>query len=270
MRRESDLPTEDQGVDMTSPILLTGGTGTLGGHVVPLLRGAGHDVRILSRGLHEAGEGVEYVRGDLREGDGLEAAVDGVGTVLHLAGAPKGDAEATGNLVRAASDAGVQHLVYISVIGADRVPLGWFRSKLAAEQALAESGLPWTTLRAAQFHDLTLSLLEKMAKLPVVPVPGGLRLQPVDSGDVAARLVELTLGRPAGLVPALAGPSVYGLGDLARSYLQARGKRRPQLPIRMPGKAGRAYRAGENLATDGADLGKRTWEEFLSDRMAAR
>jgi uncharacterized protein YbjT (DUF2867 family) len=252
---------------MTSPILLTGGTGTLGRLVVPLLRDAGYDVRVLSRHSHEPGDGVEYVTGDLLEGEGIEPAVDGAELILHLAGGPKGDEEATRNLVRAASRAGVQHLVYISVIGADRVPLGYFRSKLGAERAVADSGVPWTTLRAAQFHDLVLTVVQKMAKLPVVPVPGGLRFQPVDSGEVAARLVELTLGKPAGLVPDLAGPKVYGMAELVRGYLQARGKRRLMMPIRMPGKAGRAYRAGENLSREGASVGRRTWEDFLAERL---
>ena len=252
---------------MTSPILLTGGTGTLGRLVVPLLRDAGYDVRVLSRHSHEPGDGVEYVTGDLLEGEGIEPAVDGAELILHLAGGPKGDEEATRNLVRAASRAGVQHLVYISVIGADRVPLGYFRSKLGAERAVADSGVPWTTLRAAQFHDLVLTVVQKMAKLPVVPVPGGLRFQPVDSGEVAARLVELTLGKPAGLVPDLAGPKVYGMAELVRGYLQARGKRRLMMPVRMPGKAGRAYRAGENLSREGAFVGRRTWEDFLAERL---
>jgi uncharacterized protein YbjT (DUF2867 family) len=252
---------------MTSPILLTGGTGTLGRLVVPLLRDAGYDVRVLSRHSHEPGDGVEYVTGDLLEGEGIEPAVDGAELILHLAGGPKGDEEATRNLVRAASRAGVQHLVYISVIGADRVPLGYFRSKLGAERAVADSGVPWTTLRAAQFHDLVLTVVQKMAKLPVVPVPGGLRFQPVDSGEVAARLVGLTLGKPAGLVPDLAGPKVYGMAELVRGYLQARGKRRLMMPVRMPGKAGRAYRAGENLSREGASVGRRTWEDFLAERL---
>jgi uncharacterized protein YbjT (DUF2867 family) len=252
---------------MTSPILLTGGTGTLGRLVVPLLRDAGYDVRVLSRHSHEPGDGVEYVTGDLLKDEGIESAVDGAEIILHLAGGPKGDDEATRNLVRAASRAGVQHLVHISVIGADRVPLGYFRSKLGAERAVADSGVPWTTLRAAQFHDLVLTVVQKMAKLPVVPVPGGLRFQPVDSGEVAARLVELTLGKPAGLVPDLAGPKVYGMAELVRGYLQARGKRRLMMPIRMPGKAGRAYRAGENLSREGASVGQRTWEDFLAERL---
>lgn len=152
---------------MASPIPVTGGTGTLGAHVVPLLRASGHDVRILTRRARPAANGIEYVTGDLLEGEGVEAAVDGAQTVLHLAGGPKGDDEATRALVRAATRAGVRHLVHISVIGADRSPLAWMRTKLEAERAVADSGIPWTTLRAAQFHDVVLTMVEKMAKLPV-------------------------------------------------------------------------------------------------------
>jgi uncharacterized protein YbjT (DUF2867 family) len=250
---------------MTSPILVTGGTGTLGRLVVPRLREAGRDVRVLSRHSHESCDGIEYVTGDLLKGEGIEPAVDGAEIILHLAGGQnaKGDEEATRNLVRAASRAGVRHLVSISVIGADRVPLGYFRNKLGVEQAVADSGLPWTTLRAAQVHDLVLTLAKSMAKLPVIPTPSAIRFQPVDAGEVAARLVELTLGKPAGLVPDLVGPKVYGMADLIRGYLRARGKRRLMMPVPLPGKAGRAYRAGENLSLEGAAVGQRTWEEFL-------
>jgi uncharacterized protein YbjT (DUF2867 family) len=254
-------------VTMTMTTLLTGGTGTLGRLVLPLLRADGHEVRVLSRQRRRSVDGVEYVTGDLLRNEGIRAAVDGAELIVHLAGGPKGDDQATGNLVRAVTPARVRHLVYISVIGAERVPLGYFRSKLGAERMLAESGLPWTTLRAAQFHDLILTVMQKLAKLPVVPVPGGVRFQPVDAGEVASRLVELALGRPAGLVPDLAGPKVYEMADLVRGYLRARGKRRPLLPVRMPGKAGRAYRAGENLSLAGPAGGKRTWEEFLAERL---
>jgi uncharacterized protein YbjT (DUF2867 family) len=252
---------------MTSSILVTGGTGTLGRHVTPLLLDAGCKVRVLSRRSHEFRDGLEFVTGDLLKDEGIEPAVDGAEIVLHLAGGPKGDDEATRNLVRAASRAGVRHLVCISVIAADRVPIGYFRSKLGEERAVAESGLPWTTLRAAQFHELILIVLQKMAKLPVIPVPRGVRMQPVDSRDVAARLAELALGTPAGLVPDLAGPNVYGMADLVRGYLRARGKHRLTMPVRVPGKAGRVYRAGENLSLEGADVGTRTWEDFLAERL---
>jgi len=250
---------------MAPPILVTSGTGTLGRQVVPLLRESGRNVRVLSRQSHESADGVEYVVGDLLKDQGIEPAVAGVDTILHLAGGPKGDDEATRNLVRAASRAGARHVVYISVIGADRVPLGYFGQKLAAERAVADSGVPWTTLRAAQFHDLLFKVVRGMSKLPVIPVPGGVRFQPVDSGEVAARLAGLTLDGPAGLAGELAGPKVYEMGDLVRGYLRLRGKRRLLVPVRLPGKAGRAYRAGENLSLD-ADEGGRPWEEFLAER----
>ncbi len=254
---------------MTSPILVTGGTGTLGSLVVPLLRGAGHDVRVLSRHGHESRDGITYVTGDLLKNQGIEAAVSGVETVLHLAGGAKGDAEATANLVRAASGAGVRHLVYISVVGADQMPIGYFRNKAGAERVIAESGLPWTTMRAAQFHDLVLTVMKGMTKLPVIPAPGAVRFQSVDAAEVAARLVDLTLGEPAGLVPDLVGPEVHTMPELVRGYLRATGKHRPLLPVRVPGKAGKAYRAGANLARDGAVVGKRTWADFLAERLRA-
>jgi uncharacterized protein YbjT (DUF2867 family) len=260
---------------MTSDILVTGGTGTLGRLVIPRLRDADGKVRVLSRRTHEAADGIEYVTGDLATGEGIEAAVAGAGIIVHCAGSAKGDEEKARNLVRAAARAGTPHLVYISVVGADRIPVasradramfGYFGAKLAAERVVADSGLPWTTLRATQFHDLVLTTARQMTKLPVIPVPAGIRFQPIDASEVAARLVELTLGKPAGLVPDMAGPRVYGMADLLRGYLRARGKHRMMVPVRLPGQAARAVRAGANLAPQRA-VGHRTWEDFLAERV---
>ena len=163
---------------MTSSILVTGGTGTLGRLVVPRLRDGGCVVRVLSRRRREAGDGTELMTGDLATGEGIEPAVAGVKTIVHCAGSSKGDEGKARNLVRAAVRAGTPHLVYISVVGADRIPVvsgvdratfGYFGSKLAAERVVADSGLPWTTLRATQFHDLILMTARQLAKLPVMP-----------------------------------------------------------------------------------------------------
>ncbi len=260
---------------VATPILVTGGTGTLGCLVVPRLREAGCHTRVLSRRSHESGDGIEYVTGDLATGEGLDAAVDGVGTIVHCGGSAKGDEDKARNLVQAASRAGAQHLVYISVVGADRIPVvsgidramvGYFASKRAAERIVEDSGLPWTTLRATQFHDLTFMTARQMAKMPVIPAPTGVRFQPVDAGEVAARLVELSLGEPSGLVPDIAGPRVYGMDELIRSYLRATHRHRLILPVRLPGKAASALRAGANLAPERA-VGHRTWENFLSERL---
>ena len=261
---------------MNLPILITGGTGTLGSHLVPLLQNAGPELRVLSRGRHESTDGVEYHTGDLATGEAVDKAVDGVGTIVHLAGSSKDDDLKTRTLVDAAIRAGKPHLVYISVVGADRVPVvsradramfGYFAAKLASEEIIAGSGLPWTTLRATQFHDLAFATVEQMAKLPVIPVPSGVRFQPVDTAEVAARLVELALAEPSGLMPDIAGPRAYEMKDLIRSYLKARGKRRLLMPARLPGKAARAMRDGANLAPD-RGVGKRTWEEFLAERLS--
>jgi uncharacterized protein YbjT (DUF2867 family) len=103
----------------------------------------------------------------------------------------------------------------------------------------------------------------------VIPAPAGFRFQPVDTGEVAARLAELALGPPAGLVPDIAGPRIYATAELIRGYLRASGKRRPIVPVRLPGRAARAVRAGAILAPDRA-VGRRTWEEFLADRVSSR
>ncbi|MGH3729518.1 MAG: SDR family oxidoreductase [Micromonosporaceae bacterium] len=263
---------------MTSAVLVTGGTGTLGRLVVARLRDGGRDVRVLSRRPQEAADGVEFVTGDLATNQGIEPAVDGVETIVHCAGDQKGDDEKARNLVRAASRAGSPHLVYISVVGADRIPVasrvdrlmfGYFASKLAAERVVTDAGLPWTTLRATQFHDLILLVARQLAKLPVVPVPSGFQFQPVDAGEVAARLVELSLGEPSGLVPDMAGPRVYDVADLLRGYLRAVGQRPPVVRIPVPGGAARAVREGAVLAPDHA-VGQRTWEDFLGSAVTAR
>jgi uncharacterized protein YbjT (DUF2867 family) len=256
-------------------ILVTGGTGTLGSHVVPQLRDAGCNVRVLSRHSREAAERIEYVASDLTTGEGIAAAVEGIDVIVHLAGGQKGDDLKALNLVRAAARVGSPHLVYISVVGADRIPVvsgvdramfGYFASKRAAERVVADSGLPWTIQRATQFHELSLLTAQFMAKLPVLPVPAGFRFQPVAASEVATRLVELALGAPSGLVPDIGGPRVYRMDEMLREYLWAAGKRRPLIPVWIPGNSARAIRAGANLTQDRA-VGRQTWEEFLADKL---
>ncbi len=263
---------------MTAPILVTGGTGTLGRHVVRRLREAGREVRILTRNDRPAEPGIDYVVGDLEAGEGIDSALDGIETIVHLAGSAKGDEVKARNLVlAAAARSAAPHVVYISVVGADRIPLesplgrmmfGYFGSKLEAERIIAGSGLPHSILRATQFHDLIFKVAEGMAKLPVIPAPS-FRFQPIDPDEVAARLVELALGEPAGRVADMGGPSVYTLKELVRGYLRVTGRRRLIVPERMPGKAARAFADGANLAPARA-VGRRTWEEFLAERTGTR
>src|SRR5258708_39578235 len=106
-------------------ILVTGGTGNLGRRVVDRLRKAGRKVRVLSRGVHEPADGIEYAVGDLAKGEGVEAAVEGASIVILCAGVGKikEDSAQARNLVNAAKQAGGKHFVTISGEGADRIPV---------------------------------------------------------------------------------------------------------------------------------------------------
>ncbi|ADB34688.1 NmrA family protein [Kribbella flavida DSM 17836] len=259
---------------MTARILVTGGTGTLGQLVVPRLTQAARDVRVLSRSAREI-DGVEVVVGDLATGQGVDKAFDGVEVVVHCAGSAKGDDEKARQVVKAAVPAGVRHIVNVSVVGADTLPVvsgldramfGYFAAKRGAEVAIEQAGVGWSNLRATQFHDLAFSVAEQVAKSPVVPAPSGFKVQPVDPAAVADRLVELALGTPQGQVADVAGPRTYTFKEMVGIYLRAAGKRRLMLPLWMPGQAAAAYRAGANLSS-GQGTG-RSWEEFVAAKVA--
>jgi uncharacterized protein YbjT (DUF2867 family) len=260
-------------------VLVTGGTGRAGRRVVQRLHDAGGEVRVLTH-TRQPLDGVESVQADLVTGEGVDRAVSGAGIIIHCAGAPsfRRDQAMTANLVQAARRLPAPpHLVKISVGGADRVPasrglgklmFGYFESMSATERAVERSGLPWTTLRATQFFDAVALIARAMTRLPVVPVPSGIRFQPVDADEVAGRLIELALAAPAGLAPDFAGPAAYPMADLIRGYQQAVGRSRPLMPVPLPGKIARAVKDGANLPAANATLGHRRWEEFLAGQKA--
>ncbi|RAG84111.1 NmrA family transcriptional regulator [Streptacidiphilus pinicola] len=259
-------------------IVVTGGTGVLGRAVVRRLLGDGHPVRVVSRRSRpEAGvEAYEWATADLRSGTGAVAAVRGARAVVHCAtGFGRGQEEAIARaLVAAVREAGedgtAPHLVYVSIVGVDRIPFGYYKAKLAAERVFEESGLPYTIQRATQFHDLLRTLFAVGAKSPLVPVPA-LRFQPVDVRDVAARLAELAVAEPVfGRAPDIGGPRVRDARELARVYLAETGRaRRPLLPIAVPGRVFGAFRAGGNLVP-GEPYGTIGFEEYLADLDAPR
>jgi len=242
---------------MTRPILVTGGTGTLGRAVVERLLAAGREVRVLSRRPAPATGAAPYtwMTGDLRTGG-----------IIHCASGPRGDVQAARRLIEAAHRAGAPHLIYISIVGVDRVPLGYYRAKLDVERLIESSGLPWTILRATQFHDLILHGCGTLARLPVILVPAGTSFQPIEVGEVADRLVELSTAAPAGRVPDMGGPEVRSTRDLAYQYLRAADRHRRVLPVRIPGAIFSAFRVGGHLAPDRA-VGRLTFEEFLAERV---
>jgi uncharacterized protein YbjT (DUF2867 family) len=250
-------------------VLVTGASGTLGGALLPKLARAGHETVSMSRRVPP---GPGWVTADLASGAGLTEAVRGADAVVHLASATSRGAKAadtdvggTRKLVAAAEQAGVRHLVYVSIVGIDRVPLSYYRAKLAAEEIVRAGGVPWTILRATQFPQLVDGLLTASARFGVLLVDRSLMVQPVHPGDVAQRAVDALTAGPAAAVQEFGGPEVLGFGELARRWQQARGTSRPVLPLRVPGRIARAVRAGA-LTTAARPTGTRSWDDYLAQR----
>ena len=248
-------------------ILVTGGAGHLGRLVVKHLSAAGYPVRGMSRRASpgEDWPGAEWKQADLKTGAGVAEAVAGMDVVVHLAavGNSMVDFEGTRLLLDAAREARVSHVVLISVVGIDRVPWAGGKAKLASEDLLARSGIPWSTLRATQFHYGIDFLLRFLTRLPLVAfVPTDFPLQPVDEEEVAERLCEIVQAGPSGRLPDMGGPQVCTSGELARIWLKQRGMRRTIIPLWLPGKTARALRQGGNTCPEQA-TGTLGWEAWL-------
>lgn len=253
---------------MNGKILVTGATGTLGRAVLRQLDA--ESVRVLSRRPRpETGTWPgDWAVGDLTTGAGLADAVRDVATIVHCATDVyrfRNDLTAIDRLVEAAMGAGSPHLIYVSIVGVDPVPFGYYRTKLKVERRVEAAGLPWTIQRATQFHDLVRAVLRVVSAPPLMVVPAGISVQPVDVGDVAGRLAALVDSGPAGRAPDFGGPEVRTFTDLAAAYLRWAGRRRRIVPVRLAGRVYAGYRAGGHLTPDHAE-GLRTFEEYLAAR----
>lgn len=263
-------------------VLVTGGTGTLGSRVVAALGQSGHGVRVLSRrDVSPAGDGgpngVRRVEGDLGSGAGLGEAVAGVEAIVHCASATGTlrrrtqravDVEGTRRLAAAARAAGSPRLLYPSIVGIDELPFSYYRAKRAAEAEVAHSDLPWAIVRATQFHDLILGALRALDRGPVLILPRAFRLQPVDAGEVADRLVELLEEGATGRARDFGGPQELSAHELGALYRNAKDRPRMRLVnVPVPGRTARAVRAGSLLCPGGA-AGRVSFADFLGRHRA--
>jgi uncharacterized protein YbjT (DUF2867 family) len=260
-------------------VLVTGGTGALGRQVVKRLLDTGHRARILSRrpAENEPNARGEWVQGDLVTGAGLELAVKGIDAIVHAASdalAPRKyqatDVLGTRRLLAMAREAGVRHVVYVSIVGMEGVPYPYYKSKLAAEVVMRENIVPWSIQRATQFHTLMDMFLDAMSKLPrLAMVPFNWQFQPVDTTDVAARLVEVAAAEPSGMLPDFGGPELRDFKSLATSWLKIRKPNKRLINLWLPFKFSRAWAEGRLLCPDHRD-GTITFEQYLARRYPAQ
>jgi uncharacterized protein YbjT (DUF2867 family) len=241
----------------TKTILVTGGTGVLGKPTVELLKKAGHDVRVLSRK-----PGSEYL-GDVTSGAGLDEALTGVDTVLHLAtSASSKDVVQARNVVQASTAAGVQHLVYISIVGVDQIPYFYYRAKLASERMIEASGIPFTILRATQFHSFIALFIRVQRRLPFI-LALNIPDQPIAVEEVAARLFELVRAGPSGHVTDIGGPEQLTLSEAIATWQQEAGTHKRVRMLHIFGKTIRAFKTGHHM-TALPGYGRETFAEFAA------
>ena len=244
-------------------IAIAGGTGTLGRYVAAELRSRGHDVRVLSR------KSPDYPV-DLITGEGLEAALEGCDVVVDATNDQSKHAERTlvdgaRRLLAAEDHAGVGHHICVSIVGCDEVPMGYFQLKVQQEQVVENGPVPWSIVRATQFHELIVSTIAPTAdKMRMVPVPHA-RLQTVAAVEVAAVIADVAEGAPTRSRLEVAGPEVADARALARSWRSITGRRAMLVPIPLPGKLGRALRSGVLTAERPDVVGTTPFASWLAD-----
>jgi len=246
-------------------VAVAGGTGLTGRHVVAQLLGAGHEVTILARS-----RGV-----DLMTGSGLDTALDGIDVTIDVTSVTTIRRKqsvtfftaAGSNLLAAAQKAGVRHHIALSIVGIDRVKYGYYEGKLRQEEMVRGAPIPWTILRATQFHEFADQYLAQVPG-PFALIPR-MRTQPIAVREVAQHLVDLAGQQPRQMAPELAGPREESLSDMVRRLQQARGQHRPMVPLWIPGAGPRAMANGGLLPDRPGPRGKQTFDEWLAETFPA-
>lgn len=247
-------------------VLVTGGTGTLGREVVDCLKEAGYIARVMSRrtGMLEGGE---WVQANLSDGSGLVAAVQDVDVIVHAASGSnlrKTDIEGTERLLTASQAADVQHLLFVSIVGIDKIPFIYYKTKLEVEQRVQAGQVPWSILRATQFHTLPHSLLKTLHRLPLFLVPTDFHVQPIDPRAVAERIVEQVGQGADGMLADIGGPEILTLGTMAQSWLAIRRSKRRVFHLPLPGAVAQGFRRGYNTTPQNR-YGQLTWQQWLEE-----
>lgn len=258
-------------------VLVTGATGHLGRAVIDLLKER-YRIRALARRPPGAEHGVEWVAGDLATGGGVSEAMTDADIVVHAAtlsptaqrGYPKPgdfrhsptsvDVAGTERLVDEAERRKVQHFLYVSMVGAGRPRRGYPGVKHLGEDTVRAAGVPWSILRATPFHWLLDRMLERASRLPALPAPTDLVVQPADHTEFATYLVDCLERGPGRQRPDFGGPDIIRLGELAHQWSEIRG--RPLRVLGLPTPRRLATLAADFTCPNGR-LGSVTWSAWL-------
>lgn len=242
-------------------IVIIGGTGLIGKQLTALLQKAGHAVTPAS-----PSSGVNAVTGE-----GLDQALAGAEVVVDVTNSPSFEDAAvmhffrssTQHLLEASARAGVRHYVALSVVGSERVPdSGYFRAKVAQEALIRAGNVPYTILRATQFHEFLMAIAQGNTQGQTVRLPSA-PLQPIAAADVAAALAEVVVQAAANGMREVGGPEAVPLDELIRRVFRARQDLREVITDDSAHYFGSRIGAGTLIPAPGARLGKITLAQWL-------
>jgi uncharacterized protein YbjT (DUF2867 family) len=240
-------------------IAVAGGTGFVGRQITEMIRQAGDSPVVLARSTGF----------DLTAGDALDEALHGVSTIIDVTNLTTTSAKKstaffetiTRNLLAAGERAGVAHFVALSIVGVDRVRIGYYAGKVRQEELVLSGPIPCSLLRATQFYEFAeFTLRQQPGPFALVPK---MLCQPIAAREVASALVGLASGAPAGRVPDMAGPDRHTMPDMVRRLLRVRKGHRAVIPFRFPGAAGKAMLTGGLLPDGPGPRGIVTFDQWL-------
>jgi len=249
-------------------IVVIGGTGLIGSKLVNRLRQKGHEVVAAS-----PDSGVNTITGE-----GLAEVLAGTQVVVDLANSPSFEDKAVmeffttagRNLLAAEKAAGVGHHLALSVVGSDRLPdSGYLRAKLAQEDLIKASGIPYTILRSTQFFEFIGAIIKSGTEGDVIRLSPAL-FQPIASDDVVAALADLVVGPPLNATVEVAGPDARPLDKFARTFLATTGDRREVIADVHARYFGTELDDGSLTPGDHPRLGSVRFEDWLSRTAAQR
>lgn len=245
-------------------ITVIGATGQIGSQVVSILRAAGHDVVGAARSTGA----------DVLTGEGLDEALAGADVLVDVTNSPSFDDEPvmafftaeSANLVAAAKTAGVGHFVALSIVGADGLPdSGYMRAKVVQENTIIASGIPYTIVRATQFHEFAEMIVGSLVVDGTIHAPDA-RIQPIAAADVAAEVADVAQAAPSDGFVNIGGPEKMGFAQMARILTEARGDSTPIVVDPVATYFGTAVGADSLVTGHGAAIADTKFADWLAAR----
>lgn len=261
---------KSKSINVKKKLLITGGSGTLGSSIIKLAIESGrYDVSTISTDpeKHNFPTSCEVFKCDLVTGEGLKNALFGVHFVIHCASnvfdTQRVDYDGTANLLKALDEETIENVIYVSIVGIDNSTYPYYMAKRQVEQLIANSGVPYSILRATQFHEFVLAFIKRLnATDHEMKVPRGLKFQSIAVSDLSEILLRMITSKPTGEVTSVGGLEITNFETMVNKYLYEI-KGRQQIIMVDPSEPREViFSMGKNVVTESM-YGKITWASFL-------